>query len=452
MQTLSQNTNRSEPKSTKELVEIMHQVLNLAKKQGATDASVAVNHDSGFSVDVRMGEVETVAFSEDKGVSVTVFFGHRKGSASSTDTSEKALNSMIAHACDIAKVSAVDPCSGLADKELMTNAYPDLALYHPWNISPPDAIEKAIQCEKQALASDKRIVNSDGCNIATYNFSHGYANSHGALGIIDNTRHSISCSLIAAEGEAMQRDYDYTTTRNPEDLMDIAILANSAASRTTSRLGAKKLKTQKVPVIFSSRLSHGILSSFINAISGANLYRKNSFLLDYLGKQIFPQWVRIYEQPHLLGALGSAPFDGEGVPTRNNVFVTEGTLQQYVLGSYSARKLGLKTTANSGGVFNLTIDPNSGDLPQLLKQMDTGLLVTELMGQGVNGLTGDYSRGAAGFWVEKGQIQFPVEEITIAGNLKNMFRNIIAVGTDINPNVATRCGSILIEEMMLAGN
>lgn len=452
MQTLSQNTNRSELKSTNELAEIMQRVLDFAHTHGATEASVAVNHDSGFSVDVRMGEVETVAFSDDKGVSVTVYIGKRKGSASSTDTSKSALESMVTAACDIANVSAEDPCFGLADRELMTNQFPNLDLYHPWDITPPEAIQKAISCEKQALATDKRITNSDGCNVSTYNFCHGYANSFGALGVVTSSRHSISCSLIGTQGESMQRDYDYTTARNPNDLMDISVLATSAASRTTSRLGAKKIKTQKVPVIFSSRLSHGLLSSFIHAVSGSNLYRKNSFLLDSLGKDIFPQGTRIYEQPYLRGALGSTPFDGEGVPTRNNVFIEDGKLVQYVLGSYSARKLGLKTTANSGGVFNLTIDPNAGDLSDLLKRMGTGLLVTELMGQGVNGLTGDYSRGASGYWVEEGRIQFPVEEITIAGNLKDIFLNILAIGKDINPNVATRCGSILVKEMMLAGH
>lgn len=452
MQTLPKNNNRIAAKSTSNLSELMQDVLARARAQGATEAAVSVNHDSGFSVDVRKGEVETVAFSEDKGVSVVVYIGQRKGVASSTDTSAAALDTLVTAAYDIAKVSAEDPCSGLADRELMTKEHPDLDLYHPWDINPSEAIEKALACEAHAFAQDKRISNSDGVNFSSYAFCHGYANSYGGEGFLKSTRHSVSCSLIAKEGEQMQRDYDYTTARHPQHLIPLNHLAESAVRRATSRLGAKQIKTQKAPVIFSSRLSSGLLSSFINAISGGNLYRKSSFLLDSLGQQIFPAGFRIYEQPHLLGALGSSPFDSEGVPTRNNVFIEDGILQQYVLGSYSARRLGLKTTANAGGVHNLTIDPNASDLEDLLGKMDKGLLVTELMGQGVNGLTGDYSRGASGFWVENGKIQYPVEEITIAANLKDMFKTIVAVGNDINPNIPALCGSILIEQMMIAGH
>lgn len=452
MRTIPENNNRVALKSTSNLSELMQDVLVRARAQGATEAVVSVNHDSGFSVDVRMSEVETVAFNEDKGVSLLVYIGHRKGGASSTDTSPAALDALVTAACDIARVSAEDPCFGLPDRELMRNDYPDLDLYHPWAINPHEAIEKALACEAYALALDKRISNSDGVNFSTYAFCNGYANTYGVQGIIQSTRHSVSCSLIAKEGESMQRDYDYTTARHFNNLNSLESLAKNAVERTTSRLGARQVKTQKVPVLFSSRVSSGLLSSFINAISGGNLYRKNSFLLDSIDKQIFPAGFKIYEQPYLLGALGSSPFDGEGVPSRNNVFIDDGILRQYVLGSYSARRLGLKTTANSGGVHNLTIDPTTGGTQELLKKMGTGLLVTELMGQGVNGLTGDYSRGASGFWVENGEIQYPVEEITIAGNLKDMFKTIIAVGNDINPNIATRCGSVLIEQMMIAGH
>lgn len=451
MKTLSQNNNRVLLKSTDELKLIMEDVLIRAKKQGATDASVAVNHDHGFSIDVRMGEVETVAFSEDKSIGLTIYVGQRKGSASSSDTSPKALDAMVLAAYEIATVSAEDPCFGLPDPELIGKEYADLSLYYPWQVTPKQAIEMALHCEGHALALDKRITNSDGVNLSTHTFCHGYASSQGFMGIVPSTRHSVSCSLIAKEGDAMQCDYDYTTARSADDLIALDQLAASAVSRATSRLGAKKLKTQKIPVLFSSRLSTGILSSFISAISGSNLYRKNSFLLDSQGKQIFPAGIRIYEQPHLLGALGSSPYDGEGVLTRNNILVEDGKLCQYVLSSYSARRLGLKTTANSGGVFNLTMDPTAGDLADLLQKMGRGLLVTELMGQGVNILTGDYSRGANGFWVEGGKIQYPVEGITIAGNLKEMLRGLVAVGNDINPNIATRCGSLLMDEMMVAG-
>lgn len=451
MQIKRQNNNSEVHKSITELTCLMNDVLELAKKEGATDATVAVNNDRGFSVDVRMGTVETVAFSEDKGVGLTVYIGKRKGGASSTDISPEALRTMVKAACDIARVSAEDPCFGLADKELMTKEHPELDLFHSWDVNPQQAIDLALKCESYALSLDKRITNSDGVNVSSYESHHGFANTSGGFGFLHCTRHGLSCSLIASEGEEMQRDYDYTTVRNANDLADPLVIAQNAVDRALSRLGARQIKTQTTPVIFSSRVSSGLFSSFINAISGSNLYRKNTFLLDSIGQQIFPEFIRIYEQPHLLGALGSSPFDSEGVPTRANLIVDNGRVMQYVLGSYSARRLGLKTTANSDGVHNLTIDPTAGDLTDLLKKMGTGLLVTELMGQGVNGVTGDYSRGAGGYWVENGEIQFPVDGITIAGNLKEMFLSILAVGNDVNPNIPTRCGSVLIEKMMVAG-
>jgi PmbA protein len=451
MQIKTQHSKSEGHKSTTELSRIMDMVIALAKQEGATNAAVAVNNDRGFSVDVRMGEVETVAFSEDKGVGLTVYIGQRKGGASSTDTSPAALELLVKAACDIARVSAEDPCFGLADKELMTKNHPDLDLFHPWNVTPQQAIELALKCESHALSLDKRITNSDGVSVSSYESLHGYSNTHGGAGFMHSSRHSISCSVIAQDGEKMQRDYDYSTVRNAQDLKDTDLIAKEAVERALSRLGSKQITTQEIPVIFSSRVSGGLFSSFINAISGSNLYRKNSFLLDSVGQQIFPEFIRVYEQPHLKGALGSSAFDSEGVPTRPNVLVENGRLQQYVLGSYSARKMGLKTTANGDGVHNLTIDPTAGDLKELLKTMNKGLLVTELMGQGINGITGDYSRGASGYWVEDGIIQFPVDEITIAGNLKEMFQMILGVGTDINPNNSTRCGSVLIEKMMVAG-
>ncbi|MCX7117189.1 MAG: metalloprotease PmbA [Legionellales bacterium] len=451
MRTFPQVSNRARSKSTKELSELMHDVLKRTRAAGATDTSVAVNHDTGFSIDVRMGEVETVAFSEDNAVSIVVYKGSRKGGASSTDLSPASLDDMISKAISIAEVSAADPCFGLADSHLMSAESLDLDLYHPWSITPSAAIELALECEKQALAYDPKISNSDGVNVSTYTFSHGYANSHGFLGIVDSSRHGISCSLIAKEGESMQRDYDYTTSRLATDLQSIESLASCAGRRAVSRLGARPIKTQKVPVLFSDRVSSGLLSAFIGAISGMNLYRKNSFLLDSIGLPLFPKNICIHDQPHVPRGLGSAAFDGEGVITRPNVWVQQGKICQYVLNSYSARKMGLQTSANSGGVFNLTIDPTAGDLQDLIKKMGRGLLVTELMGHGVNGLTGDYSRGASGFWVEGGEIQHPVDEVTVAGNLKEMFAAIAAVGNDWNPNLATRCGSLLIEEMMVAG-
>lgn len=452
MKSLSKNINSSALKSTDELQDIMDKVLKLAKAKGADEAAVAINHDAGFGVDLRMGNVETVAFSEDQSMSINVYIGNSKGSASSSDTSMDALNNMVKAAIEIAEVSASDPCFGLPDKDLLTNEFSDLKLFFPWDISPEEAIEVARNCESTALSLDKRITNSDGVHVSTYDFSLGHANTYGFTSCVRSSRHSISCSLLAQDAKGKQRDYDYTTARDPRNLRSVDELADTAVSRTVMRLGAKKIKTQRIPVVFSSRISSGLFSSFIAAISGGNLYKKNSFLLDALGTEVFPNWVYIYEKPHLLSALGSASFDAEGVPTRDNVFIKNGILQQYVLNTYSARKLGLQTTANSGGVFNLTVDANAGSLDNLLKQLNKGLLITELMGQGVNILTGDYSRGASGFWVEDGKIQYPVEEITIASNLRQMFANIVAVGSDLNPNISTRCGSVLINDMMVAGS
>lgn len=452
MQKTVQKSNSTPFKSREEMNALMQSMLSMAHEQGATDAQVTLTQEAGFSTDVRMGEVETLAFHEAKGVGITVYVGQSQGGASSTDTSPTALKAMVSAACDIAKVSAADPCFGLADKALVTHDYPELDLYHPWSITPTEAIERARACEQLAMAVDTRITNSDGVSVSTYTFSNGFADSYGRLGIVNSSRHSFSCSLIAQDGEVMQRDYDYTTARHPSCLISETEVAKHAAQRALSRLGARKIKTQTAPVLFSSRVSSSLFGAFIGAISGSNLYRKNSFLLDSIGQVVFPKGIHIHEQPHLLQALGSSPSDGEGVLTRNNILVEDGRVCQYVLGSYSARRLGLVTTANSGGVFNLTVDPTGGDFQSMLDELGTGLLVTELMGQGVNGLTGDYSRGAAGFWVEAGVIQYPVEEITIAGNLKDMFKGIVHVGSDINPNISTRCGSVLIDKMMIGGS
>lgn len=452
MNTLPQNNLIMPSKSTDELQSLLLDILKRAKKKGASDAVVGVNLDSGFSVDVHMGEVETIAFSEDNSVGITMYVGKAKGSASSSDTSPDALDAMVAAAYEIAKVSAADPCFGLPDPEPPIH-YEDLDLVHPWEITPDEAIQRALDCEAHARSLDKRIVNSDGANLSTYQFCLGHADTQGFLGVLESNRHSISCSLVAksASNQTMQRDYEYTTARNPFDMLSIEAVAAGAVAHTVQRLDARKLSTQKVPVLFSSRLASSFFGSFIGAINGNNLYRKNSFLLDTIGQQLFPDTIQIYEQPRLKRGLGSSLFDGEGVATRPNVIVKDGVLQQYVLSSYTARKMGLKTTANQGGVFNLTINPTNGDLPAMLRTLDRGLYVTELMGQGVNILTGHYSRGAFGFWVENGQIQYPVEEITIAGNLRDMLRHIVAVGADLNPNSSTKCGSILVAEMMVAG-
>lgn len=441
---------KSSPESSN-IAEILAKTLTLAKEQGATDAAVVVSHDEGFSVDVRMQVTENVAFHEDKSISVVVYYGQQKGSAVSTDLRLPALQRTVLAACDIAKVSAADPCFGLPDRALMQREHPDLALDYPWPHSVEDSIAIARECEQLALAEDNRISNSDGANFTTNRFYHAFANTAGGAGSLWGTRHSMSISLICEDKQGMQRDYAYATTRNPALMPTPQSISKEAVLRTVSRLSPKKIKTGKYPVVFSPRAAPGLIGSFISAISGGNLYRKNTFLLDSLHTQVFPEWVEIKEEPWILGGLGSAPFDGEGVPTRNNCFVENGRVQQYVLGSYAARRMGLTTSANSDGVHNLWVKANASSTEDLLKAMGTGLLVTELMGQGVNMTTGDYSRGAQGFWVEDGQIQYPVDEMTLASNLKDLFLSIAAISADSDPNYATRCGAIWVPEMTVGG-
>ena len=425
--------------------------LAFAKEMGATNAEVALNNDKGLSVTARLGEVETVEFNQDKSMGITVYRGNRRGSASSSDISDEAVRKAVSHALDIAEVSDEDKCFGLADASLMPNDYPELSLYHPWSLSANEAIELAKVCEAKAIEFDKRIENSEGASISSHDFLRVYANTHGFIGSYQASRHSLSCVLIASDSKGMQRDYDYTTARDPLELLSAEELGTSAAEKTLARLNAQKLETCKAPVLFASDVSSSLLGALVSAVSGNNLYRRSSFLIDKRGKQVFAKGYDIFEQPHLLKGLGSAPYDSEGVLTRENVFVRDGVLESYVLGSYSARRLGLETTANSGGVHNLTISDDGLSFDELIVKMDKGLVVTELMGQGVNLVTGDYSRGASGFWVEGGKIQFSVDEITIAGNLAEMFQNIVAVGSDIDKRKATRCGSVLIESMTIAG-
>lgn len=438
-------------KERDKLVEVARKVLVIAQQKGASDAEVGASLDVGLSATVRLGEVDTIEFNQDKGVGVTVYFGKRRASASTSDTSDTALEATVQAACDIAQVTEEDPCFGLPDKALLAYDFPDLDLYHPWEITPQQTIALAKSCEQHAMHLDKRIVNSEGSTVNAHQLHRAYANSYGFLGHYSASRHSISCVLVAQDQHGMQRDYDYTTARDATMLTPIEDLAASAVARTVNRLDARKLATQQVPVIFAAEIASNLLSSLVSAISGGNLYRKSSFLLNKLGTQIFPSFINIFEQPYLPNGLGSAAFDADGVKTRAKHFVKAGILESYVLGSYSARRLGMTTTANAGGVFNLSIASNGDDLPQLLKRMGTGVMVTELMGHGVNIITGDYSRGAVGFWVENGEIQYPVEEFTIAGNLNDIFMNIVAVGNDMDLRKNIRTGSILVAEMMIAG-
>ncbi|MEW6332135.1 MAG: metalloprotease PmbA [Pseudomonadota bacterium] len=440
-------------KQTRErLAGVIEQVLTEAKKSGASAAEAGVNISQGLSLTVRLGEVETVEHTRDKGMGVTVYFGQRTGSASTTDFSENALRETVRAACTIAKFTAEDDCAGLADPDRLAKEIPDLDLHHPWNPGTERAIELARAAEAVARGMDKRITNSEGGSLSTHEGLEVYGNSNGFLGTVASTRHSLSVSVIAQDEAGMQRDYWYSVARDAKNLESPETVGQHAARRSLRRLGSRKLSTRECPVLYEAPIATSLLSHFISAVRGTSLYRQASFLLDHLGKPVFSDFVRIHEQPHLKGAQGSAGFDSEGVATQPRDLIRDGILHGYVLDSYSARKLKMQTTGNAGGVHNLTIEPGKENLEALLKKMHTGLLVTELIGFGVNMVTGDYSRGAAGFWVENGEIQYPVEEITIAGNLKDMFRRFVAVGSDVDMRGNIRSGSILIENMTVAGS
>lgn len=431
---------------------LVSECLDEARRQGASGAEAGMSVNFGLSVSVRLGDVETVEHHRSQAVGVTVYFGQRKGSASSTDLGYSALRETVAAACRIARYAAEDPCAGLPEPELLAREFPDLDVYHPWEIGAEQAIEIALSCENAARAVSPLISNSEGAQLDTFKGVRVLGNTAGFLHGMANSRHSLSCSVLGQQGESMQRDDWWTVARAAEDLERPEDVGRKAAERTLRRLGGRSISTRECPVIFAADVAGGLLGHFIAAIRGGNLYRKSSFLIDSLGQTIFPPFVQIHEQPHLKRALGSTAYDAEGVATHARHLVRDGVLQSYVLSTYSARKLGLTTTGNAGGVHNLTIDPGDLDLPALLRRMNTGLLVTETLGQGVNIVTGDYSRGAAGFWVQGGEIQYPVEEITIAGNLRDMFRGMLAVGNDVDFRGNTRSGSILIDRMTVAGN
>ena len=433
------------------LKQITQDVLKLAKNAGASSAETDTSFGSGQNVSVRLGETETIEYNRDKGVSVTVYFGQQKGNASTSDLSPQALKDTVEAACNIAKYTAKDEFCGLADAALMAKNIPDLDLNHPWHINVDDALEMAKRCEAAALDVDrKRITNSEGAGISCSDGVFAYANSHGFVGGYASTRHSMSCSVIAEQGDAMQRDYWYTSARDFADMESAEHVGKLAGERTIRRLGAKPMQTGNYPVLFEANLASGLISSLISAISGGSLYRKSSFLLDSLGKPIASSLLNIEELPHIKKGNASSPFDNEGVATQSRKLVQNGVLQGYVLGSYSARKLGMQTTGNAGGSHNLVVASTGENFEQLLQKMGTGLLVTEVLGHGLNMVTGDYSRGAAGFWVENGAIAYPVEEITIAGNMAEMLKNIVAIGSDVNKNSSKQTGSILIEKMTVA--
>ncbi len=406
----------------------------------------------GQSVSVRRQEVETIEYNRDKGLGVTVYIGQRRGHASSSDFSPAALRASVDAALSIARFTAEDDCAGLPDAKLLATGNMDLDLFHPWDIPVETAIDIARRCEQAAFDVSPMVKNSEGASVSAQTAQFVSANSLGFMGGFATSRHYISCSVIAGEGDDMQRDDWYATRRNAADFPDSAGIGDYAARRALSRLGGRKLKTRKCPVIFEAPLAAGLIGSFVHAISGGSLYRKTSFLLDSLGQQLFPDFVQISERPHIRGAFASSPFDDDGVATHDREVVKNGVLQGYFLSTYSARKLGMQTTGNAGGAHNLLVQPGRHDLKGLLREMGTGLLVTELLGQGVNYVTGDYSRGAAGYWVEKGEIAYPVEEITVAGNLREMLRGIVDIGNDIEVRGSKQVGSVLVDRMTIAGN
>jgi PmbA protein len=432
--------------------EIVHDIVRQARAAGADEVEAGVNIDVGLSVTVRLGETETLEFNRDRVLGLTVYFDHRKGSASTADFGPEGIAATVRAACDIARHTSHDPCAGLADSERLATVIPDLDLYHPWDLTAEQAIELATECEDAARSVDPRIENSEGATVASYASLHVKGNSKGFHGSYRTSYHSLSCSVIGRQDDEMQRDYWSDSARDRADLATPAAIGRIAGERTVRRLGTRRLSTRQAPVIVAAEIAGSLFGHFIHAINGSNLYRKSSFLLDHVGRRIFPDFLHIHEQPLLKKGPGSAPYDAEGVVTAPRDLVTDGILQGYVLNSYAARKLGLQTTGNAGGVRNLTIDPGSHDLAGLLQQMDTGLLVTEFIGFGVNIVTGDYSRGAAGFWVEHGEIQYPVDEITVAGNLRDMFLGIAEIGNDVDIRGNTRSGSVLLERMTIAGS
>jgi PmbA protein len=436
-----------------ELSQVVAQALEAARGAGASAADADASVQRGYSVTVRLREVETIEYHRDRGMAVTVYFGQRKGSASTADLGAAAVRQTVEKACAIARHTASDDCAGLADAADMARSFPDLDLDHPWALEVEQAVELARACESAGLAVDKRLTNSEGASLSTHRGVRVYGNTHGFMASSVSTSHSLSCALLAQQGSDMQRDYWYTMARAAGDMEPGEAIGRTAARRTVARLGARRVATCRAPVLFAPELARGFYGHFIGAIRGASQYRRASFLLDAAGTQVFPSFMQMQERPLLPRGLASSAYDAEGVATRERELVRDGVVDGYVLGSYSARKLGLHTTGNAGGIHNLLVSAPqaSADFAGLLARMGRGLYVTELLGQGVNGVTGDYSRGASGYWVEGGAIAYPVHEITIAGNLKEMFRNVVAVGTDVDTQGAIRCGSVLLDGMTIAG-
>jgi len=437
--------------STAQLEELVGQALVHAKAKGADEAEVAASQDLGLSATARLGEVEHLEYTNDRGIWVTVYCGSRKGSASTSDFTPSAVEEAVQKACSFANFTAADQYAGLADADRMCTELLDLDLDYPWTLDADTAIAMAIECEAVGLGSDPRINNSEGATVSTGRGVRTYGNSHGFLGSYAKTSHTLSCVLLAEQDGHMERDYYYSTARDADDLEPLETVGSTAAKRTLGRLGARKTETARVPVVFAPEVARGFIGHAIGAILGGAQYRRSSFLLDAAGEQLFPEFVRIEERPHIPKGAASRAWDAEGVATYDRDIVAGGVLEGYVLSSYSARRLGLETTADAGGPQNLVVSSNAEDMAALISAMGTGLVVEELIGQGVNGVTGDYSRGAVGHWVENGEIAYPVHEVTIAGNLRDLYQRIELIGADRDLRGGIRCGSLLVGEMTVAG-
>lgn len=434
------------------LSDLAEDVLGRCKAKGASEVDLGFGVDVGLNVNVRLGKVESIEHNRDRGLSLTVFFGKRKGSASTADLNPDSIEKTIEHACAIARHTEADPCNGLADADLLAHEFPDLDIWHPWNVSIEDATDLALRCEAAGLEADPRINNSEGATVQVSSSLAVGATSHGFFSRERDTRHMISVALLAEDEAGMQRDYWYESVRSADDFPDVASIGRKAAERTVARLGARKLSTRQCPVLFAAPVARSLVGHYISAVSGGAIYRKASFLVDHIGKPVFPGFMQMVERPRIRRGQASANFDSEGVATRDSDLVSSGIVSRYVLGSYSARKLGMRSTGNAGGVHNVLVSHGDSDFQDMLSRMGNGLLVTELMGQGVSLVTGDYSRGASGYWVENGKLVHAVEEVTIAGNLRDMFANIVEIGADVDRRSHLLTGSILLDRMTVAGS
>ena len=451
-QVANRETDRQVEPEQEALREVVRFALQCARDRGVDQAEAAASHELGLNVTARLGDVENIEYTNDKGVGVTVFKDACKGSSSTSDFSAGAVREAVDKACSIATHTAADECAGLADAERMAgDDLPELGLHHRWDLRAEQAIDMAIACEDVARSYDGRITNSEGASVASGSGARAYGNTHGFLQSIARTSHSLSCTVVGESDGEMQRDYWYSAARNPATLESTDEVGEKAAQRTVNRLGARKIKTTTAPVVFAPEMARGFVGHAIGAISGGAQYRRSSFLLDAVGEQVFPDFFQVQERPHIRQAMASSAYDAEGVATGDRDIIEDGVLKGYVLSSYSARRLGLETTANAGGAHNLVVPGNCADLDEIISGMQQGLLVLELIGQGVNAVTGDYSRGAAGYWIENGEIQYPVHEVTVAGNLRDLYRRISAVGKDQDLRGGIRCGAILIDEMTIAG-